>query len=107
MEVEGRIRFVQLLDGVAGGERGAHRALRVVLVRRGGAEDRHDRITDELFHGAAEALDLGAQARVVGGEHRPHVLRIELLGAPCEPDEVGEEDRDLACSSRAAGLSGL
>ena len=107
MQVEGRIRLVQLLDGVADGERGADRALGVVLVRRGGAEDRHDGITDELLHRAAEALDLGAQARVVGGEHRPHVLRIELLGAACEADEVGEEDRDDLALLAGGRLSGL
>ena len=97
MQVERRVGLVQLLDGVAGGERGSHRALGVVLVGDGRAENGHDRIADELLHGAAEALDLRAQARVVRGEHRAHVLRVELLGPPCEAHEVGEEDRhDLA-----------
>ena len=42
-------------------ERSAHRTLGIVLVRDRRAEDGHDRVADELLHGAAEALDLRAQ----------------------------------------------
>ena len=104
VQVERRVGLVQLLDGVARGERRAHGALGVVLVRDRCAEDGHDRVADELLHGAAEALDLGAQARVVRGEHRAHVLRVELLGAAGEADEVGEEDRDDLALLTPAGL---
>ena len=68
-------------DPVADGERGADGALGVVLVRDGGAEDRHHRIADELLDRSAEALELVAQARVVRAEQRAHLLRIHLLGA--------------------------
>ena len=61
------------------------------------AEERHHRVADELLDGAAEALELLAQMRVVRGEQAADVLGIELLGAGGEADEIGEEHRhDLA-----------
>ena len=79
---------------VADGKTGADGALRVVLVRDGGAEERHHRVTDELLDGAAVALELGAEAFVVGPEQRLDVLGVELLRALREADEVAEHDRD-------------
>ena len=68
------------------------------------AEERHHRVADELLDRAAEALELVAQVRVVGREHRADVLGIELLGARREADEVGEEDGDdLALLARGRG----
>ena len=58
------------------------------------AEQRHHCVADELLHRAAETLELRAQTLVVGTEDRLDVLRIELLGACREADEVGEEDGD-------------
>ena len=52
-------------DPVADRERGAHRALGVVLVRDRRAEHGHHRVADELLDRAAEALELVAQPRVV------------------------------------------
>ena len=49
-------------ERLANRERSAHGAFRIVLVRDRRAEDRHDRITDELLDGAAETLELGAHA---------------------------------------------
>ena len=60
----------------------------------GAPNTRHHRVADELLDRAAEALELVAQAGVVGREQRPHVLGVELLGARGEADEVGEEDGD-------------
>ena len=94
VEIERRVGLVQFLHGVADGERRPDRTLRVVLVCDGSAEDGHDGIADELLHGAAEALDLRAQAREVRREHAADVLGVELLGAACEADEVGDEDGD-------------
>ena len=83
-----------LLDRpVADLERRTHRAFRVVLVRRGCAEQRYDGVADELLDGAAEALELGTKVPVVRREQRPHVLRVELLRTRGEADEVGEQDR--------------
>ncbi len=92
-----------LADPVADRERGADRALGVVLVRGRRAEQRHHRVADELLDRPAAPLELGAQTRVVGLEDRAHVLRIHLLGPRGEPDEVGEEDgHDLALLARRA-----
>ena len=66
---------------VADRERRPDRALGVVLVRGRGAEERHDRVADELLDGAAVSLELGANALVVGAEERLDVLRIHRLGA--------------------------
>ena len=86
-------------------ERRAQRTFRIVFVRNRRAEERHHRVTDELLDGSAVAFELGPQARVVGHEHRPHVLRVEPLGARGEPDQIGEEDGDdLPLGSR--GRSG-
>ena len=84
-------------DPVADGERGAHRALGVVLVRNRGTEHGHHGVADELLDRAAEALELVAQPRVIRPEQRAHLLGIHALGARGKADEVGEEDgHDLA-----------
>ena len=65
------------------------------------AEERHDRVSDELLDGAAVALELRADTVVVWAENGAHLLGIELLGLCGEADEVAEEDGDdlalLAC----------
>jgi hypothetical protein len=61
---------------------------------------------DELLDDAAATLDLGAPARIVGVEDLAHVLRVEVLSAGGEPDEVGEEHRDdLAFVARLVCLA--
>src|SRR3954468_20985412 len=59
----------------------------------GGAEDGHHGVADELLDRAAVPLELGAELRVVGGERRADVLRVETLRPRRRDDEVGEEDR--------------
>jgi hypothetical protein len=82
---------------VADGQRGAHRPLRIVLVRDGRAEHGHDRIADELLHCAPEALRLAPHATVLARQERVDVLGIHRLRARGEADEVGEQHRhDLA-----------
>ncbi len=71
----------ELRDPVPDRERGAHGALRIVLVSDRSAKHRHDGVADELLHGATEALQLGAQAQVVAGEEGAHVFGVELFGA--------------------------
>jgi hypothetical protein len=91
---------------VADRERRADRALGIVLVRGRSAEERDHGVADELLDGAAEALELAAQVRVVGSEEPAHVLGIELLGAGGEADEIGEEHRhDLALLAHRRGRS--
>jgi hypothetical protein len=70
-------------------------------------EERHHRISDELLHRATVSLELGAEARVVGGEDRPYILGIELFRAVRKADEIAEEHRDdlSLLSSRWGGGS--
>jgi len=63
-------------------------------VRDGRAEDRDDRVADELLHRAAEALELVPRPLVVDPQERADVLRVALLGARRRPDEIGEDDAD-------------
>ncbi len=92
---------------VADRERSADCALGVVLVRRRRAEERHDRVADELLDGAAVALELRADALVVGAQDRLDVLRIHRLRPRREADEVAEDDRhDLALAARCAPRHG-
>jgi hypothetical protein len=83
-----------LLGPVAHGERGPHRAFRIVLVRDRSAEERHDGVADELLDRAAEALELAAQPLVVTAEEAADVLGIHRLRAVSEVDEVAEEAGD-------------
>ena len=84
----------QLLDRLEDPERRANRALGVVLVRDGRAEDRHDGVADELLHRAAEALDVGLHALVVRAQRCADVLGVGAVRAAREADEVDEEDGD-------------
>ncbi len=99
------LKILLLLHPVADRERGADRALGIVLVGDRSAEERHDRVPDELLDGAAVPLELAAQVRVVGLEHGAHILGIHLLGPARESDEVCEQHRhDLALLASIAGL---
>ena len=70
---------------------GMQRPLGVVLVRLGGAEDRHDRVARELLDRAAGAVDLGGHRIVEALQERPRPLRVLLLAERRRADEVGEE----------------
>ena len=85
----------------------ANGALGIVLVRRRRAEQRHDRVPDELLDRAAVALELRANALVVGPKDGLDVLGIHRLGPRGEPHEVAEDDRhDLALSTRCGPRHG-
>jgi hypothetical protein len=102
--------LVELVHAVADGECPAHRPLGVVAESSRGAEDRHDRVADELLHGAAERLELAADVVVVRREDRRDVLGVELLRPPGEADEVDEHDGDdpsLVLRGRGLGLERL
>ena len=82
-----------VLGPVANGKSGAHGPLGVVAVRHRRTENAHHGIADELLDLPAVALELAAHALVVGDEERANVLRVELLGARGEADEVDEQHR--------------
>ncbi len=77
-------------------EPGADRALLVVLVGDGRAEDRHHVVADVLVDGAAVALDLRAEPHQHAVDERLHGLRVHALGDGCVAGQVGEQDRHLA-----------
>ena len=81
-----------LSESVADRERRANGALWIVLVRNRGAEHRHHGVADELLDRAAVSLELRTQARVVGGQDRPHLLGVVALGLGGRADEIREED---------------
>jgi hypothetical protein len=67
-----------------------------------------NKVPDELLHGSAVALELGAHALVVGAQKRLDVLGIHRLGACREADEVAEHDRDdLALAALGAACHGV
>jgi hypothetical protein len=83
---------------------GANGTLGIVLVGCRRAEERHDRVADELLDGAAVALELGAKALVIRAEERFDVFGIESFSAARKADEVAEDDRDdLALSALGGG----
>ena len=54
------------------------------------AEDGHDRVADELLHGPPVALDVLAEAGVVGADAGADVLGVSLLRGGGEADEIAE-----------------
>ena len=92
LERERRVCRVQLGDRLEDAEAGPDGTLGVVLVGDRRAEDGHHRVADELLDGAPEALDLLAQARVVGADAGTDVFGVGLLRGGREADEVAEQD---------------
>ena len=78
------------VDRLQDGQAGPDRALRVVLVGDRRTEDGHHRVADELLHGAPVALDVLAEARVVGADAGADVLGVSLLRGGSEADEIAE-----------------
>ena len=76
-------------------EPGPHRPLGVVLVGDRRAPDGHDGVADELLDRPAVAGDHLAGDLEVAGQGVADLLGVALLGERREPDEVGEEHRDV------------
>src|SRR5581483_5120719 len=70
--------------------------LGVVLGRRGGAPNRHHRVTDELLDRSPVHLDDTAGEVEVAREELPDLFGVPGLGERCEAYEVGEQNRDEA-----------
>ena len=76
VEVEPVVARVQLLDRLRDRERRANGAFGIVLVRDRRAEQRDDRVADELRHRPAMQFELAARRDVIRSEPRTHVLGI-------------------------------
>ena len=72
---------------------GAHRPFRVVLTRDRGTPDCHHRITDELLHHPAVAVDHGPRRVEVARQQLSDLLRIPRLRQRREPHQIGEQHR--------------
>ena len=94
LQLEPGLPLVQVGDRLQDAQAGADRPLGIVLVRYRCTEDGHHRVADELLDRAAEALDLAAEASVVGPDPRAHVLGVGRVRAGGETDEVTKENRD-------------
>ncbi|MBM2823300.1 MAG: hypothetical protein HW413_2046 [Thermoleophilia bacterium] len=87
-------------------ERGANRALRVVLGRGRCPPDRHHGVPDELLDGTAVELDQASGRVEVAREELARVFGVALLGRCGEPDQVGEENGDEAALRGRSSLRG-
>src|SRR6266550_5653272 len=96
--------FIQAAELLAQLVRGPGCPQRIVLVDDGDSENGHDRITDELLHGATVALQHVAGEREVTLHHAAERLRVEALAQCGRAGDVAEEDRhrlaDLARRGR-------
>ena len=77
-------------------QRGAHRALGVVLVGDRRAEQRQDPVAEDLVDPPAERRDVVDQQLEARVDQSLHLLGIAVLGQRGEPDEVGEQHGDDA-----------
>src|SRR6266550_5942212 len=85
--------FIQAAELLAQLVRGPGCPQRIVLVDDGDSEDGHDRITDELLHGATVAFQHVAREREVPLHHSAELLRVESLAQCGRAGHVAEEDR--------------
>jgi hypothetical protein len=86
--------FVQALERTLHVPRGAARPQRVVLVQPRQAEDRHDRIADELFDRPAVTLDDHLHRVEVASEDLAQGFRVEAFAKGGGSLEVAEQDGD-------------
>jgi hypothetical protein len=89
-----RGRLVQLGDGIEHPKRTPNRPLRVILMRARHPEHGHDAVANELVYGATQPFDLSAKPLMVRTQQGPHVLRVGLVGAGGEANQVAEQHRD-------------
>ncbi len=73
---------------------GPHRPQRIVLVRHRHAEHRHHRVTHELLHRAAVALEDHAHPFVVRAHRRAQRLRVDAMAERRRAAQIAEQDRD-------------
>ena len=93
-DADAHLELTVLGERFADRQRRPNGSLRVVLVRDRRAEDGHDRVADELLDRSAEALELGAHARVVGLQEPRARPRGPCARRGREADEIAEEAGD-------------
>ncbi len=102
--------YIESPNGLNDRQPGAHRALRLVLVRPRPAEIGQHPIAHQLSDVALEALDPRRDRIVVGGNDFAHVLRIEAGRKRCRTGEVDEHHRQMtplgSQGLRSAGVRG-
>lgn len=86
---------IQARDLRLNGERGAHRAGRIILVRLRVAEIDQQPVAEVARDVAVEALHLGGAGLVVGVHHVAELFRVELLGQRGRVHHVAKHDREL------------
>src|SRR5262249_4189754 len=94
--VAGREARVHALHRIEDREARADGTLGVVLARVWPAEVDDEAVAQLLRHVAAETGDRGGYRLLVLCDDVPPFLGVELLGERGRPDEVAEEDRELA-----------
>ena len=87
-------------------ERGAHRALGVVLLRVRIAEQRHQPVAELFQHMAAKPGHRRRSLVEIGVDECAPILGVELRSQACGPDEVTEHDGDRAALGRDFGTLG-
>src|SRR5439155_5176340 len=107
-ELEPGMLLIQLGDAIEHPEARPNGPLRVVAVGERSAEDRHDRVPDELLDRTAVLLDLLLGPAVIQLERVPHVLRIRAVRSRGEANQVHEEDgHELALFATRGGRAQL
>jgi hypothetical protein len=86
-------RTVKPIEATSHPQGSSERPRWVVLVRGRHAEDRDDRVADELLDDPAFGLDLPAHRREERIEDVAQPLRVELLAERRRAGDVGEQDR--------------
>jgi hypothetical protein len=102
-QVEIRIGFVELRDRLQDREPCPHGPLGVILVCHWSAAHGHHRVADELLDRGTVALDLLAQACMVGTDAGAHVLGVLLLGGGGKPTRSQKRTETTLRSSSAGG----
>ena len=105
-DAQGHLRRLvgrELLERFLHLQRGAHAAFGVVLVRDRDAEDRDDRVADDLVELAAERAHVGDEALEGAIDEVLHVLGVGRLRERGEPDDVGHEHGDQAALVGSSG----
>ena len=91
---------VEVGERALDGERGAHGALGVVLLRLRIAEQRHQPVAELLQHMAAKPGHRRRSLVEIGVDEVAPVLGVELRGEARRADEIAEHDRDRTALGR-------